>query len=86
MSQGTVVIEATATSGAKMQARLAIEHDKQVFLLHSLVTEREWARGYLQRPRVHEVSDVADILRLLRSPDEQRHRAEELVQLPLALF
>jgi DNA processing protein len=86
MSQGTVVIEATATSGAKMQARLAIEHGKQVFLLHSLVTEREWARGYLQRPRVHEVSDVADILRLLRSPDEQRHRAAELVQLPLALF
>jgi DNA processing protein len=86
MSQGTVVIEASATSGAKMQARLAIEHGKQVFLLHSLVTEREWARRYLQRPRVHEVSDVADILRLLRSPDEQRHRAAELVELPLALF
>jgi DNA processing protein len=86
LSQGTVVIEATATSGAKMQARLAIEHGKQVFLLHSLVTEREWARRYLQRPRVHEVSDVADILRLLRSPDEQRHRAAELVELPLALF
>jgi DNA processing protein len=86
MSQGTVVIEATATSGAKMQARLAIEHGKQVFLLHSLVTEREWARRYLQRPRVHEVFDVADILRLLRSPDEQRHRAAELVELPLALF
>ena len=86
MSQGTVVIEASATSGAKMQARLAIEHGKQVFLLRSLVTEREWARRYLQRPRVHEVSDVADILRLLRSPDEQRHRAAELVELPLALF
>jgi DNA processing protein len=86
MSQGTVVIEATATSGAKMQARLAIEHGKQVFLLHSLVTEREWAQRYLQRPRVHEVFDVADILRLLRSPDEQRHRAAELVELPLVLF
>jgi DNA processing protein len=86
MSQGTVVIEASATSGAKMQARLAIEHGKQVFLLRSLVTEREWARKYLQRPRVHEVSDVADILRLLRSPDEQRTRAAERVQLPLALF
>ena len=86
MSQGTVVIEASATSGAKMQARLAIEHGKQVFLLRSLVTEREWARRYLQRPRVHEVSDVPDILRLLRSPDEQRHRAAELVKLPLALF
>jgi DNA processing protein len=86
MSQGTVVIEASATSGAKMQARLAIEHGKQVFLPHSLVTEREWARRYLQRPRVHEVSDVADIVRLLRSPAEQRNRAMERVQVPLALF
>jgi DNA processing protein len=86
MSQGTVVIEASATSGAKMQARLAIEHGKQVFLLHSLVTEREWARRYLERPRVHEVRDVADILRYLRSPDEQRDRATERVQLPLILF
>lgn len=86
MSQGTVVIEASATSGAKMQARFAIEHGKQVFLLHSLVTEREWARRYLQRPRVHEVSDVADILRLLRPAAEQRNRAMELVQLPLTLF
>jgi DNA processing protein len=86
MSQGTVVIEASATSGAKMQARLAIEHGKQVFLLHSLVTEREWARKYLQRPRVHEVHDAADIVRLLRSAGEQRDRAIERVQLPLTLF
>jgi DNA processing protein len=86
MSQGTVVIEASATSGAKMQARLAIEHGKQVFLLHSLVTEREWAQRYLERPRVHEVSDVADILRLLRPAAEQRNRAMERVQLPLTLF
>ena len=86
MSQGTVVIEASATSGAKMQARFAIEHGKQVFLLNSLVTEREWARRYLQRPRVHEVSDVSDILRLLRPTAEQRNRAMERVQIPLTLF
>jgi DNA processing protein len=86
MSQGTVVIEASATSGAKMQARLAVEHGKQVFLLHSLVTEREWARKYLERPRVHEVGDVADIVRLLRPAAEQRGRAMERVQLPLTLF
>ena len=33
MAQGTVVIEASSTSGAKMQARLALEHGKQVFLI-----------------------------------------------------
>lgn len=85
MGQGTVVIEASATSGAKMQARLAIEHGKQVFLVHSLVTEREWAKKYLQRPRVMEVHDVADILKALRSPEEMRERAQQRIQMALAL-
>jgi DNA processing protein len=85
MGQGTVVVEASATSGAKMQARLAIEHGKQVFLLRSLVTERAWAKKYLSRPRVYEVSDVDDIVRLLRTPEEIRDRAEQRVQLALSL-
>jgi len=85
MGQGTVVIEASATSGAKMQARLAIEHGKQVFLLASLVTQRDWARSYLKRPRVYEVNDVDDIISVLRSPDEIRSRAEQRVQLALTL-
>jgi DNA processing protein len=85
MGQGTVVVEASATSGAKMQARLAIEHGKQVFLLASLVTARDWARSYLKRPRVYEVADVDDIIRMLRSPDQMRSRAEQRVQLALSL-
>jgi DNA processing protein len=85
MGQGTVVVEASATSGAKMQARLAIEHGKQVFLLKSLVTERAWAKRYLSRPRVYEVSDVEDIIRALRSTQEMRDRAEQRVQLALSL-
>jgi|ERR1700674_523638 len=85
MGQGTVVVEASATSGAKMQARLAIEHGKQVFLLKSLVTEHAWAKKYLSRPRVYEVSDVDDIIRALRSPQEMRDRAEQRVQLALSL-
>src|SRR5262249_2922311 len=52
MGQGTVVIEAASTSGAKMQARLALEHGKKVFLVHHLVTEQPWARRYLERGAV----------------------------------
>lgn len=86
MGQGTVVVEASATSGAKMQARLAIEHGKQVFLLRSLVTEREWARQYLRRPRAQEVVDVDDILSALRKPEEVVARVrDQQVQLALAL-
>ena len=39
MAIGTVVVEATSTSGAKMQARLALEHGKRVFLVESLVMQ-----------------------------------------------
>lgn len=85
LGQGTVVIEASSTSGAKMQARFAIEHGKQVFLVKSLVTGQAWARRYLTRPGVTEVEDVADIVRRLRTPSQQRERASERLQMPLAL-
>lgn len=62
LSIGTVVVEASATSGAKMQARLALEHGKRLFLLSSLVDGEEWARKYARRPGVTVVSDVDDVL------------------------
>jgi len=85
MGQGTVVIEATRTSGAKMQARLAFEHGKLVFLLRSLVTSQPWTRRFLGQPRVYEVDNVDDIVRWLRTPDEQRDRAQQRERLALAL-
>jgi DNA processing protein len=84
LGQGTVVIEASATSGAKMQARLALEHGKKVFLLESLVDEREWARSYLERGAV-KVSRVEDILTHLRSPEEIRSTREQAEQLSFEL-
>jgi len=85
MGQGTVVIEAAATSGAKMQARLALEHGKQVFLIRRLVTQQAWAQNYLKRGAV-EVSEVEDIVSRLRTPDEIRTRTEMARQLSLSLL
>lgn len=82
MSQGTVVIEASSTSGAKMQARLALEHGKKVFLVHALVTKQPWARSYLERGAV-EVQQVGDIIAKLRAPAEIRARARKTEQLEL---
>jgi DNA processing protein len=82
MGQGTVVVEASKTSGAKMQARLAIEHRKRVFLLESLVTDQQWARDYLDRGAV-EVRDVSDILDRLRSPEHIEHLSAQRRQLSL---
>lgn len=84
LSQGTAVVEASATSGAKMQARLALQHGKRVFLLSSLVRERDWARAYLERGAI-EVRDVADIVRLLKSPAAIQASTDSRLQLTLTL-
>jgi DNA processing protein len=84
LGQGTIVIEASATSGAKMQARLALEHGKKVFLVQSLVANHEWAQKYLKRGAI-KVSDVADIISHLRSPEVIRESARQQYQLNLGL-
>ena len=74
MAIGTAVIEASHTSGAKMQARLALEHGKRLFLLRSLVAEQEWARKYAKRRGALVVDEVEDIVRAIEavvSPPEQ---------------
>jgi DNA processing protein len=62
MAAGTVVVEAGVTSGAKMQARLALEHGKRLFLPEALVASQEWASKYAARPGVMVVGDLSDIL------------------------
>ena len=69
IAQGTAVIEASSTSGAKMQARLALEHGKKVFLLKSLVTDQNWAQTYVNRRGAIEVDSVDDIIAQLSDPD-----------------
>src|SRR4051794_2194154 len=63
-ARATVIIEASRTSGAKMQARLALEHGRPVFLMRSLL-EHEWARGYEKRPGTHVVDHPAEIVEQL---------------------
>jgi DNA processing protein len=70
MAVGTVVVEANSTSGAKMQARLALEHGKRVFLLESLVLHQEWAQRYAQRPGAVVVRHIDDVLQVLTTAVE----------------
>jgi DNA processing protein len=83
ISQGTVVIEATSTSGAKMQARLALEHGKKVFLLRSLVTSQPWATDYVSRRGAIEVSAVEEVSAQLAEPERVRQATMQNQQLSL---
>ena len=85
ISQGTVVIEAPQRSGARMQARLAYEHGKQVFLVESLATAQEWARKMLERDRAISVANFDDLARNLVDADRILAASKELHLEPFAL-
>lgn len=69
-----------------MQARLALEHGKKVFLIKSLVTDQKWAKDYLKRGAI-EVDEVDDVLRHLADPERIRAATSlRREQLTLALL
>ncbi len=61
ISVGTIVVEASHTSGAKLQAHNALDHGKRVFLLKRLVEQQSWARDLIGRPGVMATDDVEEI-------------------------
>jgi DNA processing protein len=85
MGQGTVVIEASSTSGAKMQARLAVQHGKKVFLIAQLVTDQTWAKKYVERGDAIDVRDIRDVISALRSPETIRAKTQQRRRLQLEL-
>jgi DNA processing protein len=68
LSLASVVVEASHTSGSRMQARLALEHGRPVFLPSELVEQQEWARALASRPGAH----------VFESPDQVSHAVERL--------
>lgn len=67
MALATVVVEASSTSGARMQARLALEHGRPVFLPASLVDEHAWAQEYAGRPGTHVFEEPAEVPAAVRA-------------------
>jgi DNA processing protein len=64
-ARATVVVEAGNMSGARMQARLAIEHGRPVFLLRSLLRHK-WAQTYAEsRPGTYVVESGKEITKHL---------------------
>ena len=56
----TVIVEASHTSGTRVQARFALAQGRPVFLRHTLL-ERDWARELAVRPGVHVFRDPEEV-------------------------
>lgn len=64
MTRGTVIVEATHTSGTRVQARLALSQGRPVFLLAPLMRQ-PWARELSRRPGTHVVDGAAQVVEVL---------------------
>lgn len=60
LTTATLIVEASALSGTRIQARLALAQSRTVLLLES-VLEQDWARELAERPGVRVVRSVADV-------------------------
>jgi DNA processing protein len=62
LSRATLVVEAGPRSGARLQARLAREQGRPVYLLRSLVERERWARAFVTQGRAEAVDDAEHLL------------------------
>lgn len=62
----TVVVEANARSGAKMQARLALQHGRSVVMPRELL-EHPWAREYAGFAGAYVVADTDELIEVVNT-------------------
>jgi DNA processing protein len=81
----TVVVEAGEQSGARVQARLAVEHGRPVILTDLVVGRNNWARALVGRPGVQVARGVREAANLIDDLMAERARvAAELLRLASA--
>jgi len=61
LALGTVIVEASARSGSRVQARRALGHGRPVFLLRRVLGQA-WADELAGRPGVHVVDEPAQVI------------------------
>lgn len=77
-SVATVVVEAGEHSGTRIQARLALEHGRHVFLMPEVATCTTWGAEMANKPNTTVVEGLDHLIRTL---DELRANTTELIQL-----
>jgi DNA processing protein len=68
----TVVVEAGEHSGARAQARMAVEHGRPVILTEMVLKQNDWARALVDRPGVYAASSLRSLLEIVDRLIEER--------------
>jgi len=76
----TVVVEAGENSGARSQARMAVEHGRQVILCQQVVEQNDWARSLVDRPGVHVADSAASVVAAVERTIEMWDELRRLVK------
>ncbi|HEY0637237.1 MAG TPA: DNA-processing protein DprA [Pseudonocardiaceae bacterium] len=77
--RATVVVQAGEHSGARAQARMAVEHGRPVILTDQVVADTEWAKHLQGRPGVHVASSLAEVMDQVRSALNQDREVDALL-------
>jgi DNA processing protein len=77
----TIVIEAGETSGARAQARMAVEHGRPVILTDVVVASNAWAQALAKRPGVDVVKDWREIGPIVERIRSEPQRTDEALRL-----
>lgn len=75
----TVVIEAGEHSGARAQARMAIEHGRPVILTDLVVDRTNWAKTLINRPGVFVASSTDDVISVVRDLIDEPRRVDTIL-------
>jgi DNA processing protein len=72
----TVVVEAGEHSGARSQARMAVEHGRPVILTDLVVTANMWAKALVGRPGVHVADSLQAVMDTIDDLFEESRRVD----------
>ncbi len=77
LGRATIVVEAGEHSGARIQARVAVEHGRPVILTDLVVKATDWGRHLLGRPGVFHAHSTAEALEQVKQVLERHRQASQ---------
>ncbi|GAA3364200.1 DNA-processing protein DprA [Saccharopolyspora gregorii] len=77
--RATIIVEAGEHSGARIQARQAVEHGRSVILIDGVVQANAWAQEISLRPGVHVATSTRQVMDLVEEALNPSIPTEDLV-------